>query len=64
MTTRELIQSLGLKYLSPRDVERLEDAMNSNDAETMLMLVDDLVGKAGRPGPKRLTTKANRAMVR
>jgi hypothetical protein len=46
MTTQEMIQRLGLQHLGQRDVEAVEDALNSDDCEVMLHLVDHLVGQA------------------
>jgi hypothetical protein len=46
MTSQELIQRLGLQHLAQQDVEAVEEALNSDDCEVMLHLVDRLVGQA------------------
>ena len=58
MTSQELIKALGLRHLRSRDVERVELALNADDAEVMLTLVDALVGKAMEPA--RATQKNRR----
>ncbi len=53
MTSKEVIHAFGLQHLTARDVERIEEAMSSDDAETMLTLVDALVGKAKKKDRRR-----------
>ncbi|SLM48421.1 protein of unknown function [Nitrospira japonica] len=47
------VRGLSLRHLTERDTERVEEAMNCNDTETMLAVVDDLISKAVR----RATTR-------
>ena len=49
MTTTDLITALDLRHLRSRDVRRIEEALNSEDAEVMLTLVDALIGEAKKP---------------
>lgn len=49
MTTTELIRSLDLRHLGAGDVEKIEEAMSTDDAEIMLTLVDALIWKAKKP---------------
>jgi hypothetical protein len=53
MGGQELIKELGLKHLSVKDVKAVEDAMNTMDEETMLAIVDKLVGRSKKPPRKR-----------
>ena len=46
MSTEDLIQHLQLQHLQAQEVEAIEEAMNSDDCETMLHLIDQLVGQA------------------
>ena len=48
MTSKQVIRTLGLRYLRPAEVEQIEEALNADDAEVMLALVDKLIGQAIR----------------
>jgi hypothetical protein len=61
MSTKKLIQDLGIQHLSVRDVLRLEEALDTADLETVLAIADDLVGRAAkqRQQPKPQSPKAD-----
>jgi hypothetical protein len=57
MTTKELIQTLDLRHLRQRDVEAIEEAMNIEDVEVMLTLVDKLIGQSKKLTKKKKSSK-------
>ena len=58
MSADELIKELQLRHLSPKDVEQVEEAMNTMDEETMLAVVDKLIGQSKKSTKKRSSKKA------